>query len=246
MVKVKWLGHAAFKITTDESKVIYLDPWLERNPVSPVKVKDVDKADIVCVSHGHNDHIGDAIQIVKKTGAKLICSPEIGHYADSKGIKYDEDSCPLNVGGSAKIGNVTVHMTPASHTTELYGEEWINERRCLPGAGSVGYVIQTEKNVRIYFAGDTGLSVEMKMIGEVYNPHIALLPVGGKYNMGPKLASIAARWIRPEVFVPMHYNTYPAIRQDMKVLESYLKESVVGVKLFVLNPGDEFEYGEKQ
>jgi len=245
MVSIKWLGHAAFELVTDKGKYIYLDPWLNNNPTSPMKVKDIERADIVCVSHGHEDHIGDAIEIAKNTGAKLICSPEIGFYADSKGLRYDEASYPLNVGGSVTIDEVTIHMTSAVHVTELYGEEWLKEKKVLPGAGSVGYVIETEDGVRAYFAGDTGLFGDMRIIGEIYNPQIALLPIGGKYNMGPKLASIALKWIRPEIVIPMHYNTYPAIRQDTKAFENYIQNSVPGVKLVVLKPGEKIEYAGK-
>jgi len=245
MVVIRWLGHPAFEIITDEGKYIYLDPWLNGNPVSPIKAKDVKRADIVCVSHGHFDHLGDAIEIAKKTGAKLICSPEIGFYADSKGLKYDEASCPLNIGGSVNINGITIHMTFAAHTTELYGEEWHKEKKVLPGSGSVGYIIETENNIRIYFAGDTGLFGDMRIIGDIYNPHIALLPVGGKYNMGPKLASIAVKWIRPEVVIPMHYNTFPAIKQDMEVFEKYIEDVVPGIRLVVLKPGEKFEYEER-
>lgn len=244
MVHIRWLGHASFELIIDKGKYIYLDPWLDDNPTSPMKVRNIKKADIVCVSHGHEDHIGNALQIVKNTGAKLICSPEIGFYADSKGIKHDEASYPLDIGGSVRINEVTIHMTFAAHVSELYGEEWLKEKKILPGAGAVGYVIETEDDVRIYFAGDTGLFGDMKIIGEIYNPQIALLPIGGRYNMGPKLASIAARWIRPEIIIPMHYNTYPSIRQDTKVLENYIKESIPRAKLVVLKPGEIFKYGE--
>jgi len=242
MISIRWLGHAAFEIVTDKGKYIYLDPWLNRNPVSSIKTRDIKRADIVCVSHGHNDHIGDAIEIVKTTGAKLICSPEIGHYADSKGLKYNEASCTLDIGGSTEIDGITIHMTFAAHLAELYGEEWLSEEKMLPGAGAAGYVIETENGVGVYFAGDTGLFTDMRMIGEIYNPNIAILPIGGKYNMGPKLASIAAKLIRPEIVIPMHYNTFPIIKQDTKVLEDYIKESIPGVKLVVLKPGGKFEY----
>lgn len=244
MTHIKWLGHASFELVTDKGKHVYLDPWLDNNPATLTKIEDIKRADIVCVSHGHRDHIGNAIEIVRNTEAMLVCSPEIGHYANSKGIKYGEDSCTLNIGGSAVIEGIKIHMTFASHVSELYGEEWLREKRMLPGSGSVGYVIETEQGVRVYFAGDTGLFGDMRIIGEIYNPHIALLPVGGKYNMGPKLASIAAKWIRPEVIIPMHYNTYPAIKQNMQALEDYIKNSVTGVKLMALKVGERFKYGD--
>lgn len=242
MLHIKWIGHATFELVTDTGKYIYLDPWLDDNPASVMKAKDVKKADIVCVTHGHFDHIGDTIEIVKNTGAKLICSPEIGYYADSKGLKYGEASYSLDIGGSVTVEQVIIHMTFAAHVTALYGEEWLREKRILPGAGAVGYVIETEDGVRLYFAGDTGLFGDMRTIGEIYNPHLALLPIGGRFNMGPKLASIAARWIRPQVVIPMHYNTNPTIQQDTKTLENYLKENAHGVRLVVLKPGETFEY----
>ncbi|MFQ6111277.1 MAG: metal-dependent hydrolase, partial [Nitrospinota bacterium] len=191
MCEIRWLGHASWEITTGDGKRIYLDPWLDANPACPIKLSEIDRADIVCVSHGHRDHIGDSLDIVKKTGARLICTPEIGFYAASKGIEFDRGSYPLNIGGSVRLGGVTVHMTAAAHTTELYGEEWLKESRVLPGSGAVGFVLE-EAGVSIYYAGDTGLFGDMRLIGELYNPQVALLPIGGKYNLGPRLAAFAA------------------------------------------------------
>lgn len=242
MANIRWLGHASFEVVTKSGKIIYLDPWIRRNPIAPISIEDIKKANIICVSHGHEDHIGDSIEIAKTTGAKLICSPEIGFYADSKGIPYDEGSYPLNVGGSVTIDDISIFMTNAAHTSEVYGEEWFTERRALPGSGAVGYVIAVKDDIRIYFAGDTGLTMDMRIIGDIFNPDVALLPIGGKYNMGPREAAIATQWIRPRVVIPMHYNTYPAIQQDPANFKEQVDRLVMGVRTVVLKPGETFEW----
>lgn len=237
-VKINWLGHASFQIVTSTGKIIYLDPWIEENPVCPIKLEDIKKADMVCVTHSHPDHLGNAIEIAKKTKAYLVCSPEIGMYADKEGIPYDkENSCPLNIGGSAEMGGITVVMTNATHMTELWrGEE------LLPASGACGYVIATEDGTRIYYAGDTGLFGDMRLIGEVYTPHIAILPVGGKYNMTVREAAFASMLISPELVIPMHYGTYPNQMADTEEFKRLVKLLSPRAEVAVLEIGKPFEY----
>jgi len=236
--KIKWLGHASFEIITNKGSIIYLDPWINGNPVCPIKLEEIEKADIVCVTHGHPDHLGDGIEIAKKTKAKFICSPEIGKYAEMAGIPYDkENSIPLNIGGSAEINGISITMVPAVHSSDT----WI-EGKMYPGSGACGYVIKTEDNVRIYFAGDTGLFGDMRLIGEVYAPHIAILPVGGKYNMGIREAAIASSFLSPEIVIPMHYGTYP---NQMANIDEFIKlVNTLAPKTKVLVPkcGEYIEY----
>ena len=236
-ITVRWLGHASFLITTDSGRRIFLDPWVKENPVCPIRFEDIDKADIVCVTHGHPDHLGDAIEIVKKVGGVLICSPELGLIAEKKGIPYDgQNSYPMNIGGSVRIKDVEVIMTNAVHTTDTW-----EKGELVTGSGACGYVIIGE-GVRTYFAGDTGLFGDMKLIGEMYAPHVAILPVGGKYNMGVREAAFAASFLRPDTVIPMHHGTYPDQKADIDELIEYIKVLAPRTRVAALKVGEEYKH----
>jgi len=237
-VNIRWLGHASFQVVTDSGRHIYLDPWIKDNPVCPIKLKDIDKADIVCATHGHPDHFGDSIEIVKKLGGVLICSPELGVIAEKKGIPYDgNNSYPLNIGGSVKIKGIEVIMTNAVHTADTW-----EAGELVTGSGASGYVIVSDDGVSIYFAGDTALFGDMKLIGQIYAPHIAILPVGGKYNMGVREAAFAASFISPHIVIPMHYGTYPTQKADINELVNYAGILAPRTKIVSLNVGEEYKY----
>jgi L-ascorbate metabolism protein UlaG (beta-lactamase superfamily) len=237
-LKIRWLGHASFLITTESDKRIFLDPWIKTNPVCPIKIEDVKKADIVCVTHGHPDHLGDAFEIVMKTDAVLICSPEIGVIAERKGIKYDgKNSYPLNIGGSVTVKGIEVTMTSAAHTSDTWEGDQL-----ITGSGSCGYIVVTDDGIRTYYAGDTGLFGDMKLIGQIYAPHIAILPVGGKYNMGIREAAFAASFLCPDIMIPMHYGTYPNQKADIAQLVKHIKTLAPRTKVVDLKVGDEYKY----
>jgi len=236
------LGHASFEIITGKGKIIYLDLWINGNPVCPIKLDDMSRADIVCITHGHPDHLGDGIEIAKKTKAKLVCSPEIGMYADKEGIPYDEEnSCPLNIGGSAKIDGVKVIMVNAVHLTDT----WINGEMLL-GSGACGYIIITEDNIRIYYAGDTGLFGDMRLIGEIYAPDIAILPIGGKYNIGVREAAFASSLLSPEIVIPTHYETYPNQMADLDEFMRLVRVLAPKAKVISLKYGETLKYPIKE
>ncbi|MBN1834367.1 MAG: metal-dependent hydrolase, partial [Spirochaetales bacterium] len=161
--KVTWLGHASIQVDAGGQTILF-DPWIEKNPKCPIKLKDIREVMAVCVTHGHDDHIGDSLQIVKQTGAKLICSPEIGIYADHKGIRYDVDSYPLNIGGSWETDTFVLTMVVADHTSEILGEEVQRDGTVMPGSGATGYVLRLTDGPSIYFAGDTGVFGDMALI----------------------------------------------------------------------------------
>ncbi len=243
--KVTWLGHASIRVEAG-GQTIFFDPWIEKNPRCPIKLKDIPQATAVCVTHGHDDHIGDSLQIVKRTGAKLICSPEIGFYADRHGVAYDGGSYPLNVGGSWQTDAFLITMVSAEHTSEILGEEFEKDKTVMPGSGAVGYVLEFTDGPCIYYAGDTGVFGDMALIRELYGPDLAVCPAGGKYNMGCREAALAASLLRPRVFIPIHYGTFPNQMLDLKRLEVEMNVRAPKVRLVPLTPGESFEIGRDE
>ena len=156
---ITWLGHASVSVEFN-GQIIYFDPWLDDNPVSTIKTNQVEKATAICVTHGHIDHIGDSFQLVRQTGAKLICTPELGFYAESKGLREGEEVYGLNTGGSWHQEDFTITMVPASHTSEIMGEGWV-DGPIQPGSGAVGYVLDITNGTSVYFLPKTNKGTDL-------------------------------------------------------------------------------------
>ena len=179
--KITWLGHASVLVEFG-GKAIYFDPWLDDNPACSMKKKDVKKATVVCATHGHIDHIGDSFEIVRKTGAKLICTPELGFYADSKGLKEGKEVYGLNTGGSWKSDGFRITMVPAAHTSEIMGEGWVSGP-IQPGSGAIGFVLDIE-------GGPTIVLFRRHGCLRRHDPHQGPIPPeGGDYDRGRKVQS---------------------------------------------------------
>jgi len=219
MVKVTFLGHSAFKI--EGSKTVLVDPFITGNPKSPLKrVEDIEKADVVIVTHDHGDHgFEDAVKICKRTGAYFVSQYELVVKANLEKVE------PMNIGGFVNVGGmgVEVAFTPAWHTANV--------------GDPTGVIIRMDGKT-IYHAGDTGLFYDMKLIGELYKPDLAILPIGSRFTMDIYQAAKAVEFISPKFVIPMHYNTFDLIKADPKEFERLVGDKA---KVMILNPGESFE-----
>lgn len=225
-MKITRLGHAAFLLEGKDR--ILVDPFLTGNPLASTSADKVD-CDIICVTHGHSDHLGDAVDIARRTGAVIASIVELSDWLEKTGVK----SVGFNMGGTAVIKNTKVTMVPAFHSSSI-GAPGLE----FSAAMAVGMVIDSGKVV--YHAGDTCVFGDMRLIRELYKPDVALLPIGGFFTMDPKQAAMATALISPKIAIPMHYGTWPLIEQDPKEFERLAKKSSK-VKIVILKPGESLE-----
>jgi L-ascorbate metabolism protein UlaG (beta-lactamase superfamily) len=220
-VKVKWLGHAAFQLTF-KGKRLLIDPWIS-NPLSPLKLENLEKVDYVIVTHDHLDHLGEAEQIAKKFNSTVIGVPELVVPLESKGLNV----LGMNMGSLVDVeGSFKIALVPALHTC---------------GAGQpVGVVLEVD-SLRLYHMGDTGYTSEFQAVKEVFNPDVVFVPIGGHYTMGPKEAALAVKVLRPKIAIPMHYATLPVLVKTADGFVDAVKSLAPEVKVLVLKPGEEIE-----
>ncbi len=225
-MKITWLGHSAFLI--EGRKKVLVDPFITGNDMAPVKPDDID-CDIIAVTHGHGDHLGDAVFISKRKNVPVVAIYEVAEYIGSKGAT----AVGMNFSGTYEQDGVRLTMVPALHSSGITESGFT-----VDGGLPAGFIIEMEGK-KVYHAGDTGLFGDMKIIGELYRPDVALLPIGGLFTMDTHLAAIAARWIKPKYVIPMHYNTWPPISAEPEEMRAPLSRE--GIELVVLKPGESFE-----
>lgn len=223
-IKITWLGHSAFLL--DAEKKVLIDPFISGNPTAPCSPEELDP-DIIAVTHGHRDHLGDAIEIGKRTGCRIISIHEVANYIKSKGVFAEG----MNKGGTINVEGITLTMTEALHSSSIEASGFKFDGGC-----PAGFVIRIGGH-SIYHAGDTGVFGDMQLIGELYEPELALLPIGDRFTMGIKEAIKAVELIRPELVVPMHYNTFEVIKQDPEEFKRTV-EAKVDTKVVIMKPGE--------
>jgi len=226
-VKITWLGHAAFLFEAE--KKLLIDPFISENPKAPCGPDGLEP-DIIAVTHGHRDHLGDTISIGARTGCRIISIHEVANYIKSKGVFAEG----MNKGGTMEVEGITLTMTHALHSSSIDASGFSFDGGC-----PAGFVINIGGR-SIYHSGDTGVFGDMQLIGELYEPEVALLPIGSRFTMGIKEAVKAVELIRPEIVVPMHYNTFDVIRQDPEEFRKAV-EAKVDTKVIILNPGESIE-----
>ena len=225
-----WLGHNTFKLVSAKGAVVLLDPWIEGNPACPAEHRGFDKIDVMTITHGHGDHMGDAVTLAKKHRPAVICNYEIHLFLSGKGVA---NTAPMNKGGSQSAKGLTFTMVHAEHSSGIEDGGHV-----VYGGEACGFVITLEDGTRIYNAGDTGVFADMALIGELYAPDVALLPIGDLFTMSPREAAVAARMLKPTWIVPSHYGTFPLLTGTPDRLREELKKQGVKAEVVVLKPGE--------
>lgn len=236
-MEIRWLGHSAFEIISNENVKILIDPFISNNPSCNVPVEDINP-DIILLTHGHSDHFGDALEIANRTNVPVVAIHEISLFLSKQGV----NSVGVNIGGSFVFRGIKFTMLEAKHSSDI---DIVEET--VPGGLPASFLITLEDGTKVFHSGDTGLFSDMEtIIGNIYKPDIIMVPIGDKFTMGPFEAALATRWLNPKVAIPMHYNTFPAIEQDPAIYANFVNQLNPKIDVIILNPNEYFEYDPEE
>ncbi len=227
--KITWLGHATVLVQTPKGTNILIDPFIAHNPKHPQGFNLPSKIHYVLLSHGHGDHISDAVPVAQKHGSTVVAIYELADYVAQKGVK---ETIGMNLGGTVQLEDVAATMVDAKHSSGAADEKGTH----YVGVAA-GFVLEVAGGPVLYHAGDTCVFGDMKLIGEVYHPSVAMLPIGGFYTMGPKEAAHACRLLAPKTVLPIHFGTFPPLKGTPEELAALVEP---GVKVARWKPGEEF------
>lgn len=219
MIKFHYYGHSAFLLSYNDKPVLLFDPFIDDNPWKKIKSTDID-CEYILVTHGHGDHLGDAVSIAKRTGATIISTAEVANHCAAEGAKAHA----MHIGGKIDFPFGWVRVTQAFHGSGL------------PGGHACGFIVDFYGTV-LYFAGDTGIFGDMKLFGELESIDWAILPIGNNFTMGPEDAALAASFLKAKNVIPVHYQTWPIIDQDPELFKKKVEEKY-SIPVTVILPGE--------
>jgi L-ascorbate metabolism protein UlaG (beta-lactamase superfamily) len=223
-VPLTWLGHGSFRLDTPGGKRIYIDPWLS-NPKIPDPEREPERIDVIALTHGHGDHVGETVALSKQFKPEIVAQLELKGWLGRQGAEIDEVPGP-NKGGTVEAGGVRFTIVNAFHSSSTEAWEYLGE--------AAGLVLEFDNGTSIYFAGDTCVFGDMQLIGRIYSPDVAVLPIGGHFTMDPREAAVALELIGAKRCIPCHYGTFPLLAGDPEDLRA----KATGVEVLVLEPGE--------
>jgi len=230
-MEITWLGHGTFQFRLPSGQVILMDPWTDGNPAYP-KGFEIQRVDTLCITHGHFDHVHDAVPLAKQFSPEVIAIFETCNWLESKGVK---NTRPMNKGGSQRAGEVIITMTHAVHSCGI-----LDDGKIIYGGEAAGFVLRFNDGRALYFAGDTNVFTDMELIRQIYHPELAMLPIGDLFTMSPVEAALACRMLDAKKIVPMHFGTFPALTGTPE----QLRERLAGqeIQVWTLEPGKTVEW----
>lgn len=230
-MQITWLGHGTFLFRLPSGQVILMDPWTGDNPAYP-KGFEIPRVDTICITHGHFDHVHDAVPLAKRFSPEVVAIYEICQWLESKGVS---NLRPMNKGGSQQCGEVTVTMTHAVHSCGI-----LDEGKIVYGGEAAGYVLRFPDGRSLYFAGDTNVFSDMQLIEQLYHPELAFLPIGDLFTMSPVEAALACRLLKASRVIPMHFATFPLLTGRPEQLRELLGD--LRTEVWALEPGEPVEW----